>query len=187
MKQAKAEGWTPFYVNAGAGSTVLGSYDPFPAIAAIAKEHGLWFHVDGSWGGSVIFSDNQRWRLAGCELANSFTVNPHKMLGVPVTCSFLLTGDRRVFQRATSLKAGYLFHETDAADADAWDLAQMTMGCGRRADSLKMALSWVYHGKEGYQKRIDDAFEMAAYFAETVKKSRSFHLVSENPPPCLQV
>lgn len=104
--KAKAEGYTPFYVNAGAGTTVLGSYDPFPEIAAVCKVHNLWFHVDGSWGGSVIFSENQKWRLKGVELADSMTVNPHKMLGVPMTCSFLLTSDRRRFRAATQLKAG---------------------------------------------------------------------------------
>lgn len=103
--KAKAEGYTPFYVNAGAGTTVLGSYDPFPEIAAVCKTHNLWFHVDGSWGGSVIFSENQKWRLKGVELADSMTVNPHKMLGVPMTCSFLLTPDRRRFRAATQLKA----------------------------------------------------------------------------------
>lgn len=106
VKLAKSQGFTPFYVNAGAGTTVLGSYDPFTEIAAVCKEHGLWFHVDGSWGGSVAFSENQRWRLRGVELADSLTVNPHKMLGVPVTCSFLLTNDTRRFHRATNLKAG---------------------------------------------------------------------------------
>lgn len=47
-----------------------------------------------------------------------------------------------------------MFHEVEgAAEDDVWDLAQMTMGCGRRADSLKMALTWVYHGKEGFEGR----------------------------------
>lgn len=106
MVKAKAEGYTPFYVNAGAGTTVLGSYDPFPGIAVVCKAHNLWFHVDGSWGGSVAFSENHNWRLKGVELADSMTVNPHKMLGVPMTCSFLLTPDRRRFRAATQLKAG---------------------------------------------------------------------------------
>lgn len=93
-------------MNAGAGTTVLGSFDPFEDIARVCEEHKLWFHVDGSWGGAVAFSRNQRWKLKGVEKADSVTVNPHKMLGVPVTCSFLLTGDTGRFARATSLKAG---------------------------------------------------------------------------------
>lgn len=103
---AKEQGFTPFYVNAGAGTTVFGSFDPFDKIADICERHGMWLHVDGSWGGAVVFSDNQKWRMAGAHRADSLTVNPHKMLGVPVTCSFLLTGDCRRFHRATSLKAG---------------------------------------------------------------------------------
>lgn len=95
-----------FYVNAGAGTTVQGSYDPFEEIADICQRHRLWFHVDASWGGAVVFSENQKWRMKGAHRADSLTVNPHKMLGVPVTCSFLLTPDRRRFHRATSLKAG---------------------------------------------------------------------------------
>jgi glutamate decarboxylase len=103
--RAKEEGYTPFYVNAGAGTTVLGSYDPFHEIADVCARHNLWFHVDGSWGGSVIFSDTYKHKLSGVERADSVTVNPHKMLGVPLTCSFLLTPDIRRFHAATSLKA----------------------------------------------------------------------------------
>ncbi|KAL7273820.1 Glutamate decarboxylase 2 [Rhizina undulata] len=184
--KAKAEGYTPFYVNAGAGTTVFGSYDPFEEIADICQRHDLWFHVDGSWGGAVAFSDNLRWKLKGVEKADSVTMNPHKMLNVPVTCSFLLTGDRRKFSAATSLKAGYLFHEAHDGEDEVFDLAQMTMGCGRRADSMKLAFGWIYYGREGYQRRVDHAFEMASYFADALSK-KNFHLVSQNPPPCLQV
>jgi len=42
-----------------------------------------------------------------------------------------------------------LFHG-DGDEEEVFDMAQMTMGCGRRADSLKMALGWIYYGKEGY-------------------------------------
>lgn len=48
VQKARAEGGTPFYVNTTAGTTVLGSFDPFEAIADICKREGLWMHVDGS-------------------------------------------------------------------------------------------------------------------------------------------
>ncbi|KAI5806314.1 glutamate decarboxylase [Geopyxis carbonaria] len=190
VAEATAAGCTPFYVNAGAGTTVLGSFDPFDAVADVCRRHGLWLHVDASWGGSVVFSAREAWRMRGAARADSLTVNPHKMLGVPVTCSFLLTNDRRRFAAATTLKAGYLFHENDDGDDgddEVYDLAQMTMGCGRRGDALKMAFSWIYHGKLGYEEKINHAFDMAAYCAKLLSTRRGFHLVSESPPPCLQV
>jgi glutamate decarboxylase len=104
--QARSEGYTPFYVNATAGTTVLGSFDPFHAVADICEREGLWLHVDGSWGGSVVFSDSlRRGRLDGVERANSIAINPHKMLGAPMTCSFLLAKDLRQFHKANTLPA----------------------------------------------------------------------------------
>lgn len=209
VQLARAEGRTPFYVNATAGTTVLGSFDPFHEVAEICKRYNLWFHVDGSWGGSFIFSERQKSKLSGAERANSIAINPHKMLGVPVTCSFLLAADIRQFHRANTLPAGYLFHNnnnnaepnftnagdlTDHAAVDSqtdspevWDLADLTLQCGRRADSLKLFLSWTYYGSQGYQRRIDGAMEVAIHLATLLDNHPDFVLVSDNPPPCLQV
>jgi glutamate decarboxylase len=185
--QSKAEGKTPLYVNATAGTTVLGSYDPLRELAAVTHEQGLWLHVDASWGGSAVFSPNQRHRLDGSELADSITVNPHKMLNVPITCSFLLANDLSVFHRANTLAAGYLFHGAGTKDGEIWDLADVTLQCGRRADSLKLALAWVYYGQAGFARQIDHAFEMARHLATLVEQHSEFALLSSNPPPCLQV
>ncbi|KAI0146305.1 pyridoxal phosphate-dependent transferase [Xylariaceae sp. FL1272] len=193
--EAKRNGRTPFYVNATAGTTVYGSYDPIRSISAICKEFGLWLHIDGSWGGSVIFSAKHRPKLDGSELANSLTVNPHKMLNVPVTCSFLLTNDLRVFKKANTLAAGYLFHnDEDAEDTEDeegpteyWDLANLTLQCGRRGDALKLALAWIYYGAGGFEKQIDHAFAVASELATSVRQHLDLQLVSSNPPPCLQV
>ena len=186
VRKAKEDGKTPFYVNATAGTTVLGSYDPFEAISKICKKHNLWLHVDGSWGGPAIFSAKRKYKLTGVELADSLAVNPHKMMGVPLTCSFLLGPDLTKFHKANTLPAGYLFHEGND-NGEVWDLADLTLQCGRRGDSLKLALSWIYYGSSGFEAQIDHAFEIAAYFASKVEKHRDFVLVSENPPPCLQV
>jgi glutamate decarboxylase len=187
VQKAKSEGKTPFYVNATAGTTVLGSFDPFTEISATCKKHNLWLHVDGSWGGPVIFSSQQKHKLAGVELADSLAVNPHKMMGVPLTCSFLLGPDLRTFHKANTLPAGYLFHESGGGSEEVWDLADLTLQCGRRGDSLKLALAWVYYGSDGFERQIDHAFDVAAYFAGEVEARKDFILLSENPPPCLQV
>ena len=186
VQKTKDAGKTPFYVNATAGTTVLGSFDPFKAISAVCKKHNLWLHVDASWGGPVIFSSKQKHKLAGVELADSLAVNPHKMMGVPITCSFLLGPDLTKFHKANTLPAGYLFHEGNEG-GEVWDLADLTLQCGRRGDSLKLALSWIYYGRDGFEEQIDNAFDIASYFATEISNRKDFVLVSENPPPCLQV
>lgn len=186
IQETKDEGRTPLYVNATAGTTVLGSFDPFVEISKICKAHNLWFHVDGSWGGPAIFSSKQKHKLSGVELADSLAVNPHKMMGAPLTCSFLLGPDLNNFHKANTLRAGYLFHEVDDG-GEVWDLADLTLQCGRRGDSLKLALSWIYYGRSGFEAQVDHAFDIAAYFADQIAQRTNFVLVSENPPPCLQV
>jgi len=211
---ARAQGRTPLYVNATAGTTVLGSYDPFEEIAGVCREFNLWLHVDASWGGPAIFSRRHRAKLAGVQFANSVTVNPHKMMNVPVTCSFLLGPDMAVFHRANTLPAGYLFHgdaapaaaaeqttngqhaggpapaepeEGQGGEGEVWDLADLTLQCGRRGDALKLALSWIYYGAAGFERQVDGAFEVASYLADAIVRRGDFVLLSENPPPCLQV
>lgn len=190
---AKARGETPFYINATAGTTVVGSFDPFVGIAEVARRHGCWMHVDGSWGGSFVFSETLREKLKGVELADSVAINPHKMLGVPLTCSFLLAKDLRTFQRANTMQVGYLFHTDDdeEEDEDQWiepmDLADLTLQCGRRGDSLKMFLSWQYFGTKGYGEKVDSAYAVAKYFADLVSMEPDLVLVGEQTPPCLQV
>ena len=186
VEKAKSGGFTPFYVNATAGTTVLGSYDPIEPIASICVAHSLWLHIDASWGGPAIFSPSHAHRLAGSHLANSIAINPHKMMGVPITCSFLLGADLRQFHAANTLPASYLFHEASTA-ADLYDLADLTLQCGRRGDSLKLALGWIFYGKDGYAAQVAHGFSMAASLASIVAEHPDLVLVSENPPPCLQV
>ena len=107
VEAAEREGETPFFVNATAGTTVLGSFDPLDAIADVCAKHGLWLHVDGSWGGSVVFNaELKASRLKGVERADTVVITPHKMLGVPMTCSFLIGRDLRQFWSAMTLPAG---------------------------------------------------------------------------------
>jgi glutamate/tyrosine decarboxylase-like PLP-dependent enzyme len=59
------QGWTPFYVNATSGTTVAGAFDPLEDIADIAERHKLWMHVDGCWGGGLLFSEREKHKLKG--------------------------------------------------------------------------------------------------------------------------
>lgn len=189
VKESKSRGETPFFLNATAGTTVLGSFDPFTELSAICKAHNMWLHIDGSWGGPVIFSpEHAKTRLAGAHLADSITINPHKMLHVPTTCSFLLGADMNKFHRALTLPAGYLFHNAAGTSAnDIYDLADLTPQCGRRADSFKFFLALQYYGAKHFSELVKTAYEMAEYLLAGLKKSGNFVTISPEPLPCLQV
>ena len=150
--------------------------------------------MNPAWGGPAIFSPTHARKLAGSHLADSIAVNPHKMMGVPITCSFLLGADMRQFHRSNTLPADYLFHSSSSSPSDAsssssdvHDLADLTLQCGRRGDSLKLYLGWLHHGSAGYARQVDAAFATAAHLAGLVAAHADLVLVGPDPPPCCQV
>lgn len=174
IEDSIAKGNRPFFIHLTAGTTVLGAFDPIHECCQIAKEYGLWVHLDASWGGAIAFSKSQSQKklLHGSELCNSITWNPHKLMGIPLLCSAFLV-KRGGVVGLNSLKAEYLFHEDEdypnpefESDAKefgfkAWDLGDGTIGCGRRGDSLKLYLTWVFEGSKGFTNRIDGALRRA--------------------------
>jgi glutamate decarboxylase len=104
-------------------------------------------------------------------------LNPHKLLGTPLQCSFILASDRQIFKKTNSLGAQYLFH-----DDSKYDLGDGTVGCGRRPDAIKLFIGWKIYGITGYKKRLEHAFNMAKYLTNLVKNNNKFKMVLEDPP-----
>ena len=109
------DGLEPFFINATAGTTVLGVFDPIHPLADLAERFDLWLHVDGAYCGSVIFSKTYRHLVDGLDRADSFNLNAHKMMGTPLTCSIIVTKDRRHLSDSLSNEAEYLY-QTDGDD-----------------------------------------------------------------------
>lgn len=184
VREAKARGDVPFFCQATAGSTVMGGFDPLPEVAAVCREHGMWMHVDAAWGGGAAFSRARRHLLRGAELADSIAFNPHKMLGVPLQCSVLLTRRRGELERSNSSASEYLFH--DHPDS-AYDLGDKTLQCGRKPDAFKLWLGWRRHGLRGFERRVDRAFARAADLVRLVRARPGRFLAVVDDPQGLNV
>ncbi|HET9456939.1 MAG TPA: pyridoxal-dependent decarboxylase, partial [Candidatus Limnocylindrales bacterium] len=74
----RAAGLTPLAISAVAGSTNTGSVDRLEALAELARRERLWFHVDAAYGAAARLSARDAGRVAGLDLADSVTVDPHK-------------------------------------------------------------------------------------------------------------
>lgn len=111
IEEAKLQNKHPFFVAVTSGSTVRGSFDPIEDIISVCRQEGtdnrnyfdasdsfsirgdIWVHVDAAWGGPAIFSKRKELRtlMKGVEKADSFTFNPHKMLGAPLQTSIFVS------------------------------------------------------------------------------------------------
>src|SRR6266478_3196846 len=83
IEEDRSNGRIPCCIVGMAGATSTGVIDPLPELAAIASENDCWFHVDAAYGGGLAFSDAQKTKLKGIEIANSITFDPHKWMFVP--------------------------------------------------------------------------------------------------------
>ena len=158
--QIKADlvaGYTPFFVNATAGTTVLGAFDPIRQLSEVCEKYDLWLHVDGAYCGSVFFSESYKHLMDGIELSNSFSFNAHKMLGTPLTCSILVTRNRKALYDSFANDADYLYQ----TDGDEFNLGKTSLQCGRRNDALKFWTLWKSIGTKGLEKLVNQQFYLA--------------------------
>ncbi|WP_426431295.1 pyridoxal phosphate-dependent decarboxylase family protein [Winogradskyella sp. HB-48] len=166
--------YTPFFINATAGTTVLGAFDDIEAISKISKKHKLWLHVDGAYCGGVIFSNTYKHLVKGVEHSDSFSVNAHKMLGTPLSCSIIVTKHPEQLHHSFSNEADYLYQ----TDGDDFNLGKTSMQCGRRNDALKIWALWKSVGTNGLKKIVDKQFEMAQVARDYIKNNKDYKLYS---------
>uniref|UniRef100_A0A8C7X667 Glutamate decarboxylase like 1 n=1 Tax=Oryzias sinensis TaxID=183150 RepID=A0A8C7X667_9TELE len=171
------QGAVPFFVNATAGTTVFGAFDPVDEIADICERHSLWLHVDACWGGAALVSNQHKHLLKGIHRADSVAWNPHKMLMACLQCSaFLIKDKTSLLQRCHSAKASYLFQQDKFYDVS-YDTGDKSVQCSRKPDAFKFWLMWKALGSSELERRVDRALAMARYLAQTVKKREGFHLL----------
>uniref|UniRef100_A0A8C9S2E4 Glutamate decarboxylase 2 n=1 Tax=Scleropages formosus TaxID=113540 RepID=A0A8C9S2E4_SCLFO len=178
---AKQRGLVPFFVSATAGTTVYGAFDPLIAIADICRKHGVWMHVDGAWGGSLLMSRKHRWKLNGVERANSMTWNPHKMMSVPLQCSALLVREEGLMQKCNQMQASYLFQEDKQYDVS-YDTGDKAIQCGRHVDIFKLWLMWRAKGTVGFEAQIDKCLELSEYLYDKIKDREGYEMVFNGKP-----
>lgn len=169
-----AKGFFPFYINATASTTVLGAFDPIEDISKIAKKYKLWLHVDGAFGGSVIFSKKYKYLLKGVENADSFSLNAHKMLGTPLSTSLIVVKQQKYLYNSFSNEANYLYQ----TNGDDLNPGKISLQCGRRNDAFKFWTLWKAIGTKGLEKIVDTHFELANIARQYIRNNKDYTLYS---------
>jgi aromatic-L-amino-acid decarboxylase len=109
VERDRKAGLLQMAIVANAGTTNTGAIDPLQAIGKIARERGIWFHVDGAYGLPGILDERIRPLYSGLDLADSVIVDPHKWLGAAVGIAATFVRDRRLlYQTFTQEPADYL-------------------------------------------------------------------------------
>ena len=170
------KGLIPIMVNLTAGTTVLGAFDPIPAVRRLCDKFDMWLHVDGAYCGSVIFSERYKHLVGGLEQVDSFSFNAHKMLGTPLSCSIILAQNKDHLYHSFSNDASYLYQ----TDHDEFNLGKTSLQCGRRNDALKFWTLWKSVGSEGLEEIVDHQFLLADVARDYIRTNSDYRLYSHD-------
>lgn len=155
-----------------AGTTETGAVDNLPALAQVAEEHGIHFHVDAAWGGPILFSERHRDILRGIERADTVTICGHKQLYLPQGISMVLCRDPSLIYH---IKATARYQ----ARAESYDLGKHSPEGSRPAMSLFLHAGLQLIGRAGYAHLIDEGVRKARLMAEMIREHEAFELLEE--------
>jgi aromatic-L-amino-acid/L-tryptophan decarboxylase len=164
LKDSEA-GDRPALVVGNAGSVSTGAVDPLPEMAALCREFGLWFHVDGAYGGLAAVLPDAPDAFAGLREADSVAVDPHKWLYAPLEAGCALVRDPEKLRAAFAYHPVYYHFGAEATNY--FDLGPQNSR-GFRALKVWLALQQV--GREGYERMISDDIHLARALFERISQ-----------------
>ncbi|HKK27207.1 MAG TPA: pyridoxal-dependent decarboxylase [Gemmatimonadota bacterium] len=168
VAEDEAAGLRPWLLLASAGTTDVGAVDPLEALGRVARERGLWYHVDAAYGGFFALCPEVRDRLAGIELSDSVVMDPHKSLFLPYGLGAVLVKDREAMVRAHHYRADYLqdaaAEETPLPDSPAELSPELT----KHFRGLRLWLPLLLHGVAPFRACLEEKLALARWFHRRV-------------------
>ncbi|UCF20764.1 MAG: aminotransferase class V-fold PLP-dependent enzyme, partial [Gemmatimonadota bacterium] len=166
----RENGLIPWLVIASAGTTDVGAVDPLDEIGTIAKEHGLWYHVDAAYGGFFALVDECRPKLEGMKTSDSLVLDPHKGLFLPYGTGAVLVKDKAALHRSHYYQAHYmqdaLGQEGRVIDSPAEYSPELT----KHFRGLRCWLPLKLHGLAPFRACLEEKLALTRYFHEEVAK-----------------
>jgi glutamate/tyrosine decarboxylase-like PLP-dependent enzyme len=168
-----ASGGAPAIVVLQAGDIATGAFDDFNTLIPQAKAAGAWVHIDGAFGLWARASARYRHLASGCELADSWGTDGHKILNTPFDCGYAFVAHPEDHKAAFSLRASYLTHAQDARDQIDWN-----PDWSRRARGFPTYAALRSLGRLGVEAVFDNCCEQARALADGLAKLPGVDLLS---------
>ncbi|MEU0572818.1 aminotransferase class I/II-fold pyridoxal phosphate-dependent enzyme, partial [Nonomuraea sp. NPDC005983] len=167
LRECVSRGEQPVAVVATAGTTDTGAIDPLRECAALAAEHGAWLHVDAAYGGGALLSDRLAPLMDGVELADSVSLDWHKLGWQPIPAGVFLV--RRAETYASLARRAAYLNPADDEEAGYPSLLGLSLRTSRRADAFTIAVTLRTLGRDGLGRLVDACHDLARAGAAAVR------------------
>ncbi|MDE0171306.1 MAG: pyridoxal-dependent decarboxylase [bacterium] len=173
-------GLVPTFVCSAVGTTATTAVDPVRTVGELARDEGMWHHVDAAFAGNAMFCEEFRHHQDGLELVDSYTVNPYKWTPMTFDGSLFFVADRAPLIHALSILPEYLRNEASES-GQVIDYRDWHVALGRRFRSLKLWFVLRYYGASGVRTRIRAHIGWARDFAARIEEDDRLELVAPVP------
>lgn len=181
LKAAIAEdreaGFKPTCVIGTAGTVNTGAIDDLKALAALAAEEDLWFHVDGCIGALIAIAPRHASLVAGIEQAHSIALDPHKWLHAPFEAGCALVRDASAHRNTFAVTPEYLESAPRGLASGQW-LHDYGLQTSRGFRALKIWMALKEHGIEKFGKLIDQNIVQAGYLTGLIEAEPALELIA---------
>jgi aromatic-L-amino-acid decarboxylase len=172
----RAAGLNPSGLILCIGGTGIGASDHLPPLLDIAKQEGLYTHLDAAWAGSAMICPELQPLFEGAGECDSVVFNPHKWLGAQFDCSVQFLRDPTDQIRTLGIKPSYL--HTQGLD-DIVNYSEWTVPLGRRFRALKLWFLIRAYGLDGLRTRIRNHIEWAGDLAGMFDQDEDFQISTD--------
>ena len=170
----RARGEQPFLVVGTAGSVSTGAVDPLPEIAAICRDAGLWFHVDGAYGAFAAAVPESPEDLRALALADSVAVDPHKWLYSPLEAGCALVKRPEDLGNAFSYHPPY-YHFGE----ETLNFVDYGPQNSRGFRALKVWLALQLLGRRGYLESISEDMRLSRKLSAILRDRPDFETFTQ--------
>ncbi len=178
IAQDRNAGLTPFLVVGTAGSVDTGAIDDLAALADIANQEEIWFHVDGAIGALAIMAPDIAPRLTGIQQADSIALDFHKWGQVPYDAGFILVRDGALHRDTFASPAAYLRRETRGLAAGTLWPCDFGPDLSRGFRALKTWFTLKVYGTEALGAMISRTCQLARYLEIKIATARELELLA---------
>jgi len=175
IKEDKSNGLLPFCIIGSAGTVNTGAIDDMQALAKLAQQYELWFHVDGAYGALAACLPGIKEQYKGMELADSMAMDFHKWLYQPFEAGCVLVKDWSLLKRAYYKSADYLDTQSEREEGRL-DANKHYFQLSRNTKAFKVWMSLKAYGFPAIRDMIQKDVDLAAYLADQVEAAVDFEL-----------
>jgi aromatic-L-amino-acid/L-tryptophan decarboxylase len=170
-------GLSPFCIIGNAGTVNTGAIDDLSALSVIAKNHKMWFHVDGAYGGLAASINSLKNLYSGLEYADSIALDFHKWLYQPFEVGCFLVKDWSQLRETYFNKAAYLDTELELK-SDRLEFNEHYFQLSRSAKGFKVWMSIKAYGFTKIQEMMQKDIDLTHYLVKLINESTDFELKS---------